>query len=309
MEHIFELSSTESKLNYIQSVAPSVFEKLQSKIQNGDIDDFRNRIIIDETVLKAFDMSGVDAVITTDIYDVPAIKKYLTKKSALHINGRYKVIDDLCFSNCDFLETLVFEEGVECIKERVLYNNLAIKKIVFPKSLNVIGYGAFQGCKNLDDVIFLNPQTWISPNSFENTKWFEQFEEDFVIVNGQLLKYNGNQEQLIIPEGTIHISHQVFYGNENIKSIVCPSTLEGIWTFTFSNCTNLQNVVFNNKLKMICISAFEGCTKLTEVSLPKGLEDLGAMAFDRRTDISFYDTDPKLTKHIKESYPFHTIII
>ena len=50
MEQIFELNSTESKLNYIQIVAPSVFEKLQSKIQNGNIDDFRNRIIIDETV-------------------------------------------------------------------------------------------------------------------------------------------------------------------------------------------------------------------------------------------------------------------
>ena len=308
MEQIFELSSTESKLNYIQSVAPSVFEKLQSKIQNGDVDDFRNRIIIDETVLKAFDMSGVDAVITTDIYDVPAIKKYLTKKSALHINGRYKVVDDLCFSNCDFLETLVFEEGVECIKERVIYNNLAIKKIIFPKSLNFIGHGAFQGCQNLEDVIFLNSQTWISPNSFEKTKWFEQFKEDFVIVNGQLLKYNGNKEELIIPEGTIHISHQVFNGNENIKSLVCPSTLESIWTFAFSNCPNLQNVAFNNNLKMICIGAFEECAKLTSVSLPKSLEELGAMAFDRRVAISFYDTAPELTEHIMETYPFYTVI-
>ena len=144
MEQIFELSSTESKLKYIQSVAPSVFEKLQSIIQNGDINDFRNRIIIDETVLKAFDMSGVDAVITTDIYDVPAIKKYLTKKSELHIDGKYKVIDNLCFSNCVFLEMLVFEEGVECIKERVLYNNLAIKKVIFPKSLKFIDMEHFK---------------------------------------------------------------------------------------------------------------------------------------------------------------------
>lgn len=308
MEQIFELSSTESKLNYIQSVSPSVFEKLQSKIQDRDINDFRNSIIIDEAVLEAFNISGVDAIITTDIYDVPAIKKYLTQKSSLHINGGYKVIDDLCFSNCDFLETLVFEEGVECIKERVLYNNLTIKKITFPRSLNFIGNGAFQGCQNLEDVIFLNPQTWISPNSFEKTKWFEQFKEDFVIVNGQLLKYNGNKEELIIPEGTIHISHQVFNGNESIKSLVCPSTLESIWTFVFSSCPNLQNVTFNNNLKMICIGAFEECAKLTEVSLPKSLKELGAMAFDRRVAISFYDTAPALTEHIMETYPFYTVI-
>lgn len=159
MEQIFELSSTESKLNYIQIVAPSVFEKLQSKIQNGNIDDFRNRIIIDETVLKAFDISGVDAVITTDIYDVPAIKKYLTKKSVIHINGRYKVVGGLCFSNCDFLETLVSEEGVECIKERVLYGSLTLKNVIFPNSLNFIGDGAFQNCQELENVSFRNPKT------------------------------------------------------------------------------------------------------------------------------------------------------
>ena len=90
MEQIFELSSTESKLKYIQSVAPSVFEKLQSKIQNGDINDFRNRIIIDETVLKAFDISGVDVAITTDIYDVPAIKKYLTCLNSFCLQRKFK---------------------------------------------------------------------------------------------------------------------------------------------------------------------------------------------------------------------------
>ena len=309
MENIFEINSIESKLEYIKSVAHSVFERVQSELTEGDaVADFRNRLIVSKAVFEAFESSGKEAIITTDIYDVPAVQHYLTKGTAAHINGKYKVVDSRCFTHCSSLETIVFDDGVECIKESVLCDNTLIKNITFPKTVNYIGNDAFRNCENLSEVVFLNPNTWISPDAFEGTKWFSQFTEDFVVVNGQLLKYNGNYEDIIIPEGTIHISHQVFNENQNIKSVTCPSTLEGIWTYSFADCPNLNKVVFNDNLSMICISAFEDCAKLNEVYLPRNLKDLGAMAFNRKTIIHFYDTDKELTKNIKETYPNHVII-
>ena len=183
-----------------------------------------------------------------------------------------------------------------------------IKKHYLPNSLTFIGSGAFQNCKELGNVSFGNPKTWISPTSFEGTKWFEQITEDFVVLNGQLLKYNGNENNLKIPEGVAHISHQAFYDNKNIETVICPSSLQGVWTYAFANCVNLKNVVFNNGLKHICIGAFEDCANLMQVELPKSLKEIGAMAFDRKTYIRFYDVDKELTKHIKETYPKHKII-
>lgn len=308
MENIYELNSTESELSYIQSFAPAVFERIRSEMHNGDVHDFKKYIIIKEAVLEAFEISGKDAIVTTEINGIPAIKMYLTKKSTAHINGRYKIVEARCFSKCKYLETLIFEEGVEWIEERVMYNNPSIKRITFPRSLKYIGEDAFLDCVNLTDVVLLNPQTRVSPNSFGGTKWFEQFTDDFVAVNGQLLKYNGSEEDVIIPEGIIHISHKAFYDNENIRTVRCPSTLEGIWTFSFTDCINLQKVYLNENLKIISIGAFEGCTNLTEINLPKSLEELGAMAFDRRTVIGFYDTDRKLTEHIEETYPMRIVL-
>lgn len=311
MENIFILNDTESKLKYIHISAPSVFERIQSKLEKDEmpVADFKNRLIISKAVFEAFEVSGKEAIITADnLYDLPAIQHYLTKETNVHIDGKYGVVDSWCFSHCPSLETIVFDEGVECIKEQVLCDNSLIKRITFPKSLNYIGNNAFRNCENLSEVVFLNPNTWVSPDAFEGTKWFSQFTEDFVVVNGQLLKYNGNNEDIIIPEGTTHISHQVFNENQNIKSVTCPSTLKGIWTYSFADCPNLNKVVFNDNLSMICISAFEDCVNLKEVYLPRNLKELGAMAFNRKTIIHFYDTDKELTKHIKETYPNHVII-
>lgn len=309
MKTIFELNSLEAKLNYIEISAPCVFERIQFELEDGGaLADLKNRTVIEKAVLEAFALSGNDAIITTDIYDIPAIKKYLTKQSVLHIDGKYKVIDDMCFSECSCLETLIFEEGVECIKEGVLFHSSTIKEVTFPSTLEAIGDGAFKNCINLRAVTFSNPRTWIFPKAFEGTQWFKQFTDDFVIVNGQLLKYNGNSEQVVIPEGVIDVSHSVFDGNKNLKTVICPSTLKGIWTHSFSGCVNLETIAFNNNLEMICTSAFEGCTNLREVTLPKNLKTLGYMVFGKDTIIRFYDTDQELAEQIKETYPRHKVI-
>lgn len=308
MGKMFILSDNKSKLEYIKLSAPSIYENILSKLEINDEYDFKSRILIEKTVFEAFELSGNQAIITTDAYEISAIKKVLTKEQKITVNGAYKIIDDMCFSNCSNLETIVFEEGVECIKERVLYGCLTLKTVIFPTTLNYIGGSAFENCNELDNVAFGNPETWISPNAFERTKWFERFTEDFIVINGQLLKYNGKEKNLKIPEGVAHISHQVFCDNEDIETIICPSTLRGIWTYAFSNCVNLKKIVLNNGLKHICIAAFENCTNLKEVVLPKSLEELGAMAFDRNTCITFYDIHKALTKHIKEIYPQHKML-
>ena len=117
MNDFFELNNVESKLEYIKISAPSIYKKIVPELENKEKPyDLKSEIAIGKSVLEAFELSGNQAIITTPVYDVPAIKKLLTKERNIHISGNFKVIDDLCFSNCSNLETVVFEEGVECIK-------------------------------------------------------------------------------------------------------------------------------------------------------------------------------------------------
>ena len=50
------------------------------------------------------------------------------------VDGKYKIVDSTCFVLTPNVETLIFEEGVECINDYVLCENEKLVKIVFPKS-------------------------------------------------------------------------------------------------------------------------------------------------------------------------------
>ena len=129
---MFILNDIKSKLEYIKISAPSIYESILSELDINNIeDDFKSRTLIEKSVFDAFELSGNQAIITTDAYEISAIKKILTKEQKITVSGNYKLIDDMCFSNCSCLETIVFEEGIECIKERVLYGCLTLKNIIY----------------------------------------------------------------------------------------------------------------------------------------------------------------------------------
>ena len=202
-------------------------------------------------------------------YTLPTIRKYLTKKSNVRISGKYRIIADRALVLCPHIETLVFEEGVEDIEDAVLIGNPSVKRVEFPKSLKWIGRGSFMNCTELNEVVFNNPQTRIAYDVFEGSKWFDGFTDDFIIVHGQLLKYKGSAENVVIPEGVVRIAFRAFEDNENIKTGICPSTLKLIDVCAFSGCTNLRNITLNDDLECIAHLVFEGCVKLKEILLPR----------------------------------------
>ena len=314
MGNLFEIIDINSGVKYIQMNAPDIYEKMQLEFKEIDvcekefIADYKKEKIVQKEIFNTFELSGADAVILTEVNGKLAIKNFLTNQTCVVVDGKYKFIGDMCFSFCRFIEKLVFKEGVKHIGDRVLYNSQTVKEVVFPKSLNFLGDESFKKCSNLENVIFLNPRMWITPQAFEGTKWYDEFTDEFVIINGQLLKYNGNADKVIIPEGTINIARYVFYGNKTVESVICPSTLEGIWTYSFANCENLKEVVFNENLTMINIGAFSGCSNLNEVVLPRGLTKIGLEAFDIKTTVVIYNEKKSFVKYIKEHYPKHRVI-
>jgi len=282
MSETYEVNNLTSALDYIKISSPSVFKKIQSElISEGEAAEALNLIIAKKGVIAAFEQSGKEVIITSDAYNAPAIRHYLTTSETAHISEKYKLIERHCFSYCPNLKKITFDEGIEQINANTLCGNTDITEIIFPESLQRIGDFAFADCKNLKNVTFLNPHTNINPTAFAGTAWFEGFSHDFVIINDQLLKYNGNDENIIIPEGTIHIANGVFDGNKNIRAVNCPSPLKHIGVRAFAECINLQEITFNNGLDTISIEAFDGCSALKKVILPESIRTIGIQAFGK----------------------------
>lgn len=130
----------------------------------------------------------------------------------------------------------------------------------------------------------------------------EEPEEEFVIVDGVLIAYNGEGGDIVIPEGVVEIADEAFYGNNNINTVVFPTTLKKIGTsaFHYSYVTGLTfqsadlvigdyafyyselgEIIFPETVNTLEIGnyAFALNYALSEIVLPEGTTKIGDQAF------------------------------
>ena len=106
----------------------------------------------------------------------------------------------------------------------------------------------------------------------------DSMDEEFVIADNTLIEYNGEDHNIIIPEGVETIEQYVFQLN-NMESIVFPSTLKRICKDSFVMCKNLKKVSFNSGLETIEEGAFQLCNNLRIVNFPASIKHIESNAF------------------------------
>lgn len=94
---------------------------------------------------------------------------------------------------------------------------------VIPANVIQIKDKAFQGCSDLQEVIFHDGVQLIGNNAFESCS---------------------SLTSIIIPEGVKQIGHSAFYNCTNIRSIVIADSVENIGNSAFSEISKLQSVCF-----------------------------------------------------------------
>lgn len=102
--------------------------------------------------------------------------------------------------------------------------------------------------------------------------------DEFVVVDGALIAYNGNSEEVVIPEGVKRLIPYVFSGL-HFKSVIFPESLSKIDRAAFHSCTDLRTIIFKEGLTVIGMSAFSACSSLTSISVPDGVTEIGDWAF------------------------------
>lgn len=70
------------------------------------------------------------------------------------IPSNVKLIRYSAFQDCDFLETVKIEEGVETIESYAFTSCEDLKTVFLPKSLRNIGTSVFDSCDNLDKIYY-----------------------------------------------------------------------------------------------------------------------------------------------------------
>ena len=152
--------------------------------------------------------------------------------------------------NGEFVEPteLVIPEGTTEIRDYLFQNFNSLQKVIFPSSLERIGYGNFGMNSKLEEVYFNGTlDEWLE---VEISSW------DYNPISSAkrfyVLDENDNYyipSDIVIKEGTTEIGYAKFVNYKNLTSIELPSSLRLIRSEAFYECINLQSVYYHGTIE------------------------------------------------------------
>ena len=80
---------------------------------------------------------------------------------------------------------------------------------------------------------------------------------DFGIIDGELIRYNGVSENVLVPNGVIAIGENAFRERSFLKTVSLPNSLQKIGNHAFFGCDILESVDISDgvleKFKTVCV--------------------------------------------------------
>jgi len=223
-----------------------------------------------------------------------------TKLTDLTIPKSVNKIGVGTFYQMNYLENILVEEGSAHFisNDGVLYNNLVTELICYPQAKSasefsvpntVISLGEYSiannknlftlilnnvkhladfaliGCINISDVTGLCVDC-IGKTGINDTAWFKNQTQEMVILGNVIVKYNGFNDTILMPNNIVGIGPSAFA--DTSISILDLSNVKYIGDSSFKGCKNLSEIVFSPSIKSVGEYAFEGCDNLNSIFLP-----------------------------------------
>lgn len=204
-------------------------------------------------------------------------------------------IGDYAFANCGKLTSINLEEctkltqiGMGAFSDDEARASASLSSITIPASVAEIGHQVFEGCSNLETVIFEKgiQLSKIQYATFRNSgiKNIEipasvETIEDMVFHNCarlQTVTFETGSKLKIIDAA---------FAYSSIKEIVLPEGLTVSGLVSFSNCEQLTSIILPSTIHTIQDS-FDGCTNLTTINIPANVNYIYGSAFDDCTSLT-----------------------
>ncbi len=193
------------------------------------------------------------------------------------------------------------------IEPLAFYECKMITSVSIPSSVKSMGRDCFFNCERLNRVNISDIEAW-SQIDFNNAESNPLNYAHNLYINDELV------EELIIPEGVIHIKpfafvssfitavsipqtvvtigEHAFYNCYNLVAVEIPDSVVTIGAYAFSYCQSLKSVTLSENLETIQHYTFHACDNLTEIKIPDSVTKIEHEAFSecsQLNDISFSD--------------------
>ena len=232
-------------------------------------------------------------------------------------------IGNSAFGSCSALETITVESGNTVYDGRDNCNAIietktntlvqGCKNSTIPASVQIIGAGAFAGCRFTATITIPSTVTTIGSSAFNSASltsitipasvtsigksafgWCNSLETITVESGNTVYDSRNNCNALIetktntlingcknttIPDGVVAIGPNAFDGLRELTSITIPASVTTIGAYAFRNCQQLASIEIPNGVTTIGDWAFNTCA-LTNLTIPASVTTIGQSAFN-----------------------------
>ena len=151
----------------------------------------------------------------------------------------------------------------------------SVENITIPNTIKSIGAGAFNNCKNLQNVYFTGTASEWAQINFADVgaspfwKSSENYEVKLFINNEEVTKIDINVNS---------INANAFAGYSYLTEVKA-TVNEKIGEQAFSSCTSLKTITINGLIDTIDGYAFYFCNNLESINIPASVKSIAAYAF------------------------------
>ena len=204
--------------------------------------------------------------------------EYCSSLTSVTIPSSVTSIGDDAFMGCT-LTSITIPSSVTSIGSSAFCGCASLTSITIPSSVTSIGSNTFARCTSLTSVTIPNSVTSIGHDAFKGTPWLDNSTNDFVTINGILIKYQGTSATITIPSSVTSIGDGAFEDFTSLTSVTIPSSVTSVGDYAFYQCTSLASITIPSSVTSVGYAAFCECTSLTSVTIPSSVTSIGDYAF------------------------------
>lgn len=210
---------------------------------NGSLSDWLN-IIIEASPVSITNNFYIDNTVISGEVTIPSSTtkindnqfRYFKNVTSYIIPSGITYIGDYAFANNTKLTSIIIPNGVTYIGNYAFANNTALTSISIPSTIKDTGYSIFSKCNNLTYYEYENARyLGNSENNYVILMERIEFAETVIIhpntkVIGyqSMASYNGNYNNLVIPDGVESIGYVAFFRTQSDYTLIVPKTIKYI---------------------------------------------------------------------------------
>ena len=111
-----------------------------------------------------------------------------------------------------------------------------------------------------------------------------------------LKKFQGEQAEYRVPEGTDSIGELAFAGSDGLEKLYIPDSVTLIGNYAFMNCYSLREIRMPDSIEHIGSGLFQNCWQLRKLVLPEGTLVLGTDMFENCHGLTELSIPASVTK-------------